>query len=78
MSRKNAVLFWGVTGLISAIMTTTDIAWMTRSFMIPWLSYGFCLYFFVEGRKSMVKPFLERFYRQIAAHEMQNLEDHYK
>jgi hypothetical protein len=78
MSRKHAVAFWAGIGLISAVMTMQDLAWMMRSCLIPWLSWGFTMYFFVEGRKSMIKPLLVRFYRQIAFHEVTNLEDHYK
>lgn len=35
------------------------------------------MYFYIEGRKSMIKPLLSRFYRRVAANEIHNFEVFY-
>jgi len=35
------------------------------------------MYFCMEGRKSLLKPLLVRFYRRVAANEVHNFETYY-
>jgi len=77
MSRKYALTFWGGLGVLIFMMTTADLHWMARSLIFPWTIYFFYLYWFLEGRKSLVKPLLGLFYRRIFNNEVKNLETYY-
>lgn len=69
--------FWAVFLIIDFGMTTVDLNWMMRSSLMPVVLYFSYLYFFIEGRKSLLKPLLVRFYRQAASNEAFLLETYY-
>lgn len=77
MSRKYALTFWGGTFFLVFCVNMTDLHWMARAMLFPWIvSFGY-LYFFLEARKSLVKPLLSRFYKRIMMNEVCNLETYY-
>lgn len=45
--------------------------------MLPFFYWMFVMYFYLEGRKSIFKPLLMRFYRKIAANECHNFDIYY-
>jgi len=50
--------FWGGFFLLNLGSATVDLNWIMKSSLIPlvfWTSY---LYFYMEGRKSFLKPLL--------------------
>jgi hypothetical protein len=78
MSRRQALLMFGVLAVISGLMTTVDISFMMRSTFLPWLLYMSSAYWMIEGKKSLFKPLLLRFYRRITEHEVTNVTQHFK
>jgi len=72
MSRKYAFIYFGGIAVISFAMSVVDMAWIARSALIPWCMWGGFYYFIFEGKKSVLKPLLVRFYKKIAANEMHN------
>jgi len=73
MSRKVAFVYFIGIGVISFMISVVDLHWMAKSALIPWCFWIGFHYFFLEGRKSVIKPFLQRFYRRVAANEMYNI-----
>lgn len=69
--------FWVAFIVISFGAATTDLNWMMRSSLLPLVFYFSYLYFFIEGRKSLLMPLLVRFYRKAAANEMLLFETYY-
>lgn len=72
MSRKYALIFWGGVFALSFGASTVDLHWMAKSSIIPFVFWMQLHYFYLEGRKSMLKPLLIRFYRRVAAHDIYN------
>jgi hypothetical protein len=69
--------FWAGFFLLNAGVATVDLNWIMKASFIPlifWISY---LYFYIEGRKSFLKPLLVRFYRRAAANETHMFEAYY-
>lgn len=56
---------------------TTDLNWIMKSSLIPWVFWFQIMYFYIEGRKSFIKPLLVRFYRRAAANECFHFETYY-
>lgn len=48
-----------------------------KSSYIPWLFWFNLMYFYVEGKKSLFMPMLNRFYRRAAANEIFTMESFY-
>lgn len=76
-SRKYLMAFWAVFLVVNIGASTVDLNWMMRSSMLPIVLYFSYLYFYIEGRKSLLKPLLVRFYRRAAANEMYLFETYY-
>lgn len=77
MSRKYALTFWAGTAFLLFCVRTPDISWIARSMFYPWVITFAYLYFYLEARKSMVKPLLSRFYVRIFMHEAITLDTYY-
>lgn len=69
--------FWGAFFIINAGISTVDLNWIFKGALLPVIFYMSYLYFYVEGRKSMMKPLLARFYRRSAANECHMFEAFY-
>lgn len=77
MSRKWALFFWtGIFG-ISYVANRPDIHHMAASAIIPFVFWTSAFYFFLEGRKSTIKPFLYRFHCNIVQHEINLMMTHW-
>jgi len=70
MSRKYLITFFGGMLVLNFSMFTTDLSWMMRGAFIPIATYFGYLYFYIELRKSFLKPLLNRFYRRAATNEI--------
>lgn len=77
MSRKYAITFWIGAFFLLYCLKTPDLSWMARSMFYPWTITFATLYFYLEARKSMVKPLLYKFYNRIFHSETDNLEVYY-
>lgn len=69
--------FWAGFFFLNFGVATVDLNWIAKAAFMPlifWMSY---LYFYIEGRKSFLKPLLVRFYRRAAANEMFLFETYY-
>ncbi|KAL4504177.1 hypothetical protein ABPG72_021015 [Tetrahymena utriculariae] len=77
MSRKFLLTFWGGFFVLNFGMATVDLNWIMKSTYIPWIFWFQLMYFFVEGKNSMFKPLLQRFYRRAAANEIFTMEAFY-
>lgn len=53
------------------------MAFIAQSSIIPYLYWTLLMYFIVEGRKSLLKPLLMRFYRRVTQHEVDNFFTYY-
>jgi len=69
--------FWAGFFAINFGIATVDLNWIMKSCFIPIIAYMLYLYFYIEGRKSMMKPLLVRFYRRAAANECSMFETFY-
>jgi len=69
VSRKYLMIFWVGFLIINMGAATIDLNWMMRSSLVPWLFWFQIMYWYLEGRKSLMKPLLVRFYRRAAANE---------
>ena len=72
-------LVFSYVGLFTLVFAagTTDLSWFARSSIIPFVFYFQLMYFYLEGRKSVFKPLLVRFYRRVASNEMMQMETFY-
>lgn len=59
------------------IADTPDFHFFADAAAISWLYVFGSLYFFTEGKKSLIMPILNRFYRKINMMEFSNLEAYY-
>lgn len=53
------------------------MAFIAQSSIVPYLYWTILMYFIVEGRKSLLKPLLMRFYRRVTQHEVDNFLTYY-
>jgi hypothetical protein len=66
MSRKNAIGIWGTILLLVGAMNVHDLHWIAKSLTYPIIFYTFMFYWWVEGKKSLIKYFskyLDPFYQ---------------
>jgi hypothetical protein len=77
VSRKYLMAFWAAFFVLNFGIATADLNWIAKSSFIPLIFYTSYLYFYIEGRKSMLKPLLVRFYRRAAANECFLFETYY-
>ena len=76
MARREALVFWAGYFTMLFIGSTPDFHYFAQAGSAGWVfAFGY-LYFWTEGKKAVAMPILNRFYRKIAAMEMDNL-DHY-
>lgn len=59
------------------IASTPDFHFFADAAAVAWLYAFGSLYFFTEGKKSLMMPLLNRFYRKIALMELGNLQSYY-
>ena len=69
--------FWAAFFVLNLGVATADLNWIAKSSFVPLIFYTSYLYFYIEGRKSMFKPLLVRFYRRAAANECFLFETYY-
>ena len=69
--------FWSAFFVINFGIATVDLNWMMKASLIPVVLYMSYLYFYIEGRKSLLKPLLNRFYRRVQANECFMFESYY-
>lgn len=55
MSRKNAIGIWGTIFLLVGAMNVHDLHWIAKSLTYPIILYTFMFYWWVEGKKSLIK-----------------------
>jgi hypothetical protein len=55
MSRKNAIGIWGTILLLVGAMNVHDLHWIAKSLTYPIIFYTFMFYWWVEGKKSLIK-----------------------
>lgn len=55
MSRKNAIGIWVTIFGLVAVMNIQDLQWICRSLIYPFMFYTFLFYWWVEGKKSLIK-----------------------
>ena len=77
MARKDALLFWGGYFALAFAATSPDFHFYAQTGLTSWCFTFAFLYWFLEGKKSVAMPLLNRFYRKIAQMEMTNLETYY-
>jgi hypothetical protein len=70
VARKYLLLTYAGLFLIGLCIGTTDLNWIARSSFLPFLFWMQIMWFYLEGRKSWMKPLLARFYRRVAMNEM--------
>lgn len=77
VARKYLILTYaGLIG-IGVLAGTSNLHWMAKSSFIPFLFWMQIMYFYLEGRKSFMKPLLARFYRRVAENEIFQLDEFY-
>lgn len=76
-ARRYALTFLGGLIVLQFMANTEDIYMFARGGTGAWVFLFSYLYFFAEGKKYFMMPMLSRFYRKIAAMEMNNLELYY-
>jgi len=72
-SRKWAI--GAVTGTLtlSYLGTSMDFHWIARSCLIPFVFNMTLWYWIFEGRKFLLKPLYQRWYREMAEHDIRNV-----
>jgi len=69
VSRKYLMIFWAGFFVINIGAATIDLNWIMKSSLLPWIFWFQVMYWYLEGRKSLMKPILTRFYRRAAGNE---------
>lgn len=77
-SRKWAIGFWATCFGLSYVSTTLDFHWVAKSCIVPFVFYGTTFYWVLEGRKHIIKPLFNRWYRLLALHDMKNIGSYWK
>lgn len=76
-ARKFLIVLWGGFFALGFGVSTVDLHWIAMSSFIPFIFWMQLQYFYIEGRKSLLKPLLVRFYRRVAANEIYYFETFY-
>lgn len=77
MARKDALTFWVGYFALTYIANTPDISFYAQSALPAWMFFFTWMYFWLEAKKALFMPILNRFYRKIYGMEMRNLEVYY-
>ncbi|CAK81876.1 unnamed protein product (macronuclear) [Paramecium tetraurelia] len=77
VARKYLLLTYGGLIVIGFAAGTTNLHWIAKSSFLPFLFWMQIMYFYLEGRKSFMKPLLARFYRRVAGNECFQLDQYY-
>lgn len=78
VARKYLMLTYGGLIVLGFMAGTTNLSWIAKSSFIPFLFWMQIMYFYLEGRKSFMKPLLARFYRRVADNEIFQLDAFYQ
>lgn len=73
----NQAAFWAGALFLCFFGSITDLSWILKSTIIPWCYWFYVMWFILEGRKSIFKPFLNRWYRKVASNDCYNFEVYY-
>jgi len=77
VSRKYLMTLIGGLFVLSLGIGTLDVHWIAKSSFLPFMFWMLLQYFYLELRKSLLKPFLMRWYRRVSANEIYNFEVFY-
>lgn len=70
MSRKWAIGLTGGCVAFNVLGGVVDLHWIMASSLVPFFYWVITPYWFLEGKKSLAMPMFNRFYYQLAQHEM--------
>lgn len=73
MARRHALIFLGGLVALRFIASTEDFFMFGQSGTYAWTFYYAYNYFWVEGKKYFLMPFLTRFYRKLMNMELANV-----
>lgn len=76
-ARRHALIFLGGLGVLRFIAATEDFFMFAQSATWAWTFYYAYSYFWLEGKKYFLLPFLTRFYRKLLNHELTNVETYW-
>ena len=77
MARRHALIFMGGLVALRFIASTEDFFMFGQTGTYAWTFYYAYNYFWVEGKKYFLMPFLSRFYRKLFAMESTNVETYW-
>jgi hypothetical protein len=72
-ARRQALLFVGGLAVLRFLASTEDFFHFAQSGTYAWTFYFAYNYFWLEGKKYFLLPFLSRFYRKILNLELTNV-----
>lgn len=76
-ARRQALIFLGGLGVLRFIASTEDFFMFAQSATWAWTFYFAYSYFWLEGKKYFLLPFLTRFYRKLLNLELTNVETYW-
>jgi len=76
-ARRQALIFLGGLGVLRFIASTEDFFMFAQSATWAWTFYFAYTYFWLEGKKYFLLPFLTRFYRKLLNLELSNVETYW-
>ena len=77
MARRQALIFLGGLIALRFIASTDDFFVFGQTGTYAWTFYYAYNYFWVEGKKYFLMPFLHRFYRKLLNMELTNVETYW-
>lgn len=77
MARRQALIFVGGLIALRFIASTDDLFLFGQSGTYAWTFYFAYNYFWLEGKKYFLMPFLNRFYRKLMSMEVANVETYW-
>lgn len=77
MSRKWAIGFWASMISLTIVLDTPDFHLLASNLFIPVAFWIITMYFFLEGRKSLMKPLLFTFHEDIISHEYKLMDSYW-
>lgn len=77
MARRQALIFVGGLIALRFIASTDDFFMFGQSGTYAWVFYFAYNYFWLEGKKYFIMPFLSRFYRKLLSMEVTNVETYW-
>ncbi len=76
-ARRQALIFLGGLGVLRFIASTEDFFMFAQTATWAWTFYFAYSYFWLEGKKFFLMPFLTRFYRKLLNLEISNVETYW-